>query len=209
MFENFKKSSSDLGNEVRENNKSDFPDFFDIHEQNHHVLETESVTYSEKVDRQNHELDAVESGEKFFDRNNSHEVGNYGEMKTDQDLRTKGYDRISNEMVTDIDENGHQGLDGVYYNAEGHPQYLIVDAKYGSAKLNPNTADGKQIDNRLDKDLGKDKADEIRLEKLFNPDNVGAYVAHVNENGNVSYDKLDRNANVVEKGVNIYEQGVL
>ena len=210
MFENFKKSSSDLGNEVRENNKSDFPDFFDIHEQNHHVLETESVTYSEKVDRQNHELDAVESGEKFFDRNNSHEVGNYGEMKTDQDLRTKGYDRISNEMVTDIDENGHQGLDGVYYNAEGHPQYLIVDAKYGSAKLNPNTADGKQmcdnwIDNRLDKDLGKDKADEIRLEKLFNPDNVGAYVAHVNENVNVSYDKLDRNANVVEKGVNIYE----
>ena len=96
MFENFKKSSSDLGNEVRENNKSDFPDFFDIHEQNHHVLETESVTYSEKVDRQNHELDAVESGEKFFDRNNSYEVGNYGEMKTDQDLRTKGYDRISN-----------------------------------------------------------------------------------------------------------------
>ena len=42
MFENFKKSSSDLGNEVRENNKSDFPDFFDIHEQNHHVLEAES-----------------------------------------------------------------------------------------------------------------------------------------------------------------------
>ena len=187
MFENFKKSSSDLGNEVRENNKSDFPDFFDIHEQNHHVLETESVTYSEKVDRQNHELDAVESGEKFFDCNNSHEVGNYGEMKTDQDLRTKGYDRISNEMVTDIDENGHQGLDGVYYNAEGKQ---MCD---------------NWIDNRLDKDLGKDKADEIRLEKLFNPDNVGAYVAHVNENGNVSYDKLDRNANVVEKGVNIYE----
>ena len=210
MFENFKKSNSDIGSEVRENNKSDFPDFFNSQEQNHHVMETEPVSYSENVDRQNHELDAVESGEKIFDRNNSHEVGNYGEMKTDQDLRTKGYERISNEMVTDIDENGHQGLDGVYYNPEGHPQYLIVDAKYGSAKLNPNTADGKQmcdnwIDNILDKDLGKDKADEIRLEKLFNPDNVGAYVAHVDENGRVSYDKLDGDANVIEKGVNIYE----
>ena len=94
-------------------------------------------------------------------------VGNYGEMKTDQDLREKGYKRISNDMVTDIDENGHQGLDGVYYNEKGSPQYIIVDAKYGSAKLNPNTADGKQmcenwIDKRLDKDLGKEKADEIR-----------------------------------------------
>lgn len=209
MFENFQKSSSDIGNEVRENKKSDFPDFFDSREQKYQDLETEPATYSENVDKQNHELEAVESGEKFFDRNNSHEVGNYGEMKTDQDLRTKCYERISNEMVTDIDENGHQGLDGVYYNPEGHPQYLIVDAKYGSAKLNPNTADGKQmcdnwIDNRLDKDLGKDKADEIRMEKLFNPDNVGAYVAHVDETGNVSYDKLDGNANVIEKGVNIY-----
>lgn len=210
MFENFKKSSNDIGSEVNENNKSDFPNFFNSQEHNHYTLDTESVTYSENVDKQNQELDAVENGKKFFDRNNSHEVGNYGEMKTDQDLRTKGYERISNEMVTDIDEQGHQGLDGVYYNLEGHPQYLIVDAKYGSAKLNPNTADGKQmcdnwIDKRLDKDLGKDKADEIRLEKLFNPDNVGAYVAHVDEDGNVSYDKLDGNANVIEKGVDIYE----
>lgn len=208
VFENFKKSNNDIGNEVSENNKSDFPDFFNNQEQNYYALDTESVTYSENVDRQNQELDAVESGKKFFDRDNSHEVGNYGEMKTDQDLRAKGYERISNEMVTDIDEQGHQGLDGVYYNPEGHPQYLIVDAKYGSAKLNPNTADGKQmcgnwIDNRLDKDLGKDKADEIRLEKLFNPDNVGAYVAHVDETGNISYDKLDGNANIIEKGVNL------
>ena len=208
--ENLKNAGSDIGNEVKENSKSDFPDFFSKSEQNGHLSETEPMSYSEQVDKQNHELDAVESGKKFFDRNNSHEVGNYGEMKTDQDLRTKGYERISKDMVTDIDENGHQGLDGVYYNPDGHPQYLIVDAKYGSAKLNPNTADGKQmcdnwIENRLDKDLGKDKADDIRMEKLFNPDNVGAYVAHVDENGNVSYDKLDENANVIERGVNIYE----
>lgn len=208
MLENLRDGASDAGKELKENNKSDFPDFFNKTEQDCRVPETEPISYPEKVDKQNHELEAVESGEKFFDRNNSHEAGNYGEMKADQDLRGKGYERISNEMVTDIDENGHQGLDGVYYNPEGHPQYLVVDAKYGSAKLNPYTADGKQmcdnwINNRLDKDLGKEKADGIRMEKLINPDNVGAYVAHVDENGNVSYDRLNGNADVIKRGVNI------
>ncbi len=208
VFENFKSFSNDIGNEVKESNQSDFPKFFEHSEQDMDASNIEPMSYSEKVDKQNHELDAVESGEKPFDRDNTHEVGNYGEMKTDQDLRVKGYKRISNDMVTDIDENGHQGLDGVYYNEKGSPQYIIVDAKYGSAKLNPNTADGKQmcenwIDKRLDKDLGKEKADEIRMEKLLNPDNVGAYVAHVEEDGKVSYDKLDENANVVERGVDL------
>ena len=41
------------------------------------------------------------------------------------------------------------------------------------------------------------------MEKLLNPDNVGAYVAHVEEDGKVSYDKLDENANVVERGVDL------
>lgn len=168
------------------------------------------LSYEDKVDLQEQELTAVESGEKDFNLANTHETGNYGEMKVDQDLRDKGYERISNEMVTDIDENGHQGLDGVYYNKDGEPQYLIVDAKYGTAQLNPNTKDGKQmsenwIDNRLDKDLGKDKADEIRMEKLFNLDNVGSYVAHVDAEGNVKYDKLDADANVIEKDVKINE----
>ena len=83
---------------------------------------------------------------------------------------------------------------------------MIVDAKYGSASLNPNTKDGKQmsenwIDQRLDKDLGKEKADELRMEKILNPDNVGACVAHVREDGKVTYDRLDDAANVIEKDV--------
>ena len=52
---------------------------------------------------------------------------------------------------------------------------------------------------------GKEKADEIRMEKILNPDNVGAYVAHVKEDGTVTYDKLDADANVVEKDVKINE----
>lgn len=196
---------SDVGNEVKEGGKSDFPSYFNSQEQGNDASETKEMTYSEKVDKQNDEIAAVEDGSKPFDRSNSNETGNYGEMKNDQKMRESGYVRISKEMVTDIDESGHQGIDGVYYNPNGEPQYAIVDAKYGSSQLK-DTADGKQmsdnwIENRLDSAVGKEKADEIRMEMAVNPDNVGKYVAHVDEKGNVSYDKLDGNANVVEKGV--------
>lgn len=215
MFESF----NDVKTDNLENSKSnDFPAF--LEEQISDVGNTQiesgeensekypEMTYDEKVKKQDQEISDVENGQKHFDRTNTNETGNYGEMKTDQDLRNKGYERISNEMVTDIDDSGHQGIDGVYYNPDGEPQFLIVDAKYGSAQLKPNTKDGKQmssnwIDKRLDKDVGKEKADEIRLEKIINPDNVGTYVAHVSEDGNVKYDKLDDNANVVEKDVKI------
>lgn len=215
MLENF----SNFGDEkIESSHNIDFPSFLSETENNCDGLSnvenvennSAEMSYSEKVDKQNQELDDVETGAKDFERSNTHETGNYGEMKTDQDLREKGYERISNDMVTDIDENGHQGLDGVYYNPNGKPQYLIVDSKYGSAQLNPYTKDGKQmsenwIDKRLDKDLGKEKADEIRMEKILNPDNVGSYVAHVKEDGTVTYDKLDADANVVEKDVKINE----
>lgn len=171
-------------------------------------FDVEKFTASTKdkyIDQQNDSINRVESGETSLDT--PQEKGNYGEMKTDQDLREKGYERISTDMVKDVNDPGHQGIDGVYYNPDGHPPYIIVDAKYGSAQLS-ETADGKQmsdnwIDKRLDDAVGKEKADEIRMEKLTNPDNVGSYVAHVDENGNVSYDKLDADGNVERKDVEI------
>lgn len=128
-------------------------------------------------------------------------------MKTDQDLRNKGYVRISKDTTTSIDDKGHQGIDGVYENPDGDPRYIIVDSKYGTSTLG-DTADGKQmsegwIDKRLDDAVGKEKADEIREAQLLDPDSVGSYVAHVDADGNVTYDKLDGDANVVEKDVEI------
>lgn len=138
---------------------------------------------------------------------NSLEKGNYGEMRTDQDLKEKGYERISVDRVTDLNDSNHQGIDGVYYKKGGKPEYLIVDSKYGSSQLG-ETSDGKQmseswIDNRLDNAVGKEKADEIRMEKIMNGDNVGSFVAHVDESGNVTYDKLDNNGNVTERNVQL------
>lgn len=135
---------------------------------------------------------------------NTQEKGNFGEMRTDQYMRELGYNRISKDMVTGLDDKGRKGLDGVYFKEGGHPPYAIVEAKYGSSDLNPNTLDGKQmsdkyIDNRLDAAVGKEKADEIRDAMLM--DDVGTYVSRIYENGDIRLDKLDNNANIVEEGV--------
>ena len=165
----------------------------------------EKIEKSEEISRQRREVSSVESGEKVLET--SLEKGNYGEMKTDIDLLEKDYERISLERVTDLEETSHRGIDGVYYNPEGEPQYIIVDAKFGTAQLS-ETADGKQmseawIDARLDAAVGKEKADEIRMEKLLNSENVGSYVAHVEETGTVTYDRLDDNADIAERNVQL------
>ena len=158
------------------------------------------------IEKQNKVIDQVDSNH-LQNELTTKEKGNYGEMKVDQNMRENGYDKISERMVTDLDAPLEKGIDGVYENKEGQPPIAIIDAKYGNAKLG-ETQDGKQmnsswIDNRLDEAVGKEKADEIRMEMIFNPDNVGSYVGHVDSNGNVSYDRLDGNAQVIEKDAKI------
>ena len=80
-----------------------------------------------------------------------------------------GYERVSLDRVTGLDNPIHQGIDGVYYNPEGTPQYIIAEAKYGSARLG-NTIDGPQMSdswingsNRLRKAVGIDKMADINI----------------------------------------------
>ena len=195
MFSEMKKPSEI--HETPESQKEKDIDIFD--------KMIKSIEKQEQISKQKQEVNAVESGKKIPET--SLEKGNYGEMKTDIDLKEKGYERISLERVTNLDETGHQGIDGVYYNPDGIPQYIIADAKYETAQLS-DTADGRQmsenwIDKRLDASVGKEKADEIRLEKIFNPDNVGSYIAHVSQDGKVTYDRLDSNANITERNVQL------
>lgn len=157
---------------------------------------------SQKQDRV---IESVESGEIVLETNQ--EKGNYGEMKVDQDLREKGYERISTDVVTDLKDPTHKGIDGVYYNPDGDPPYLIVDAKYDTAKLKDEIGDGRQmsqkwIDARLDDAVGKDVADEIRMAQL-NGD-VGCYVGKVAKGGDLTaeviYQQVDEAGEIV-KGV--------
>ena len=79
----------------------------------------------------------------------------------------QGYKRISIDKVTDLNAPIHKGLDGVYYNRNGQPSYIIGEAKYGRSVL-IKTRDGVQMSddwirgsNRLVNSVGDDLADQI------------------------------------------------
>lgn len=75
---------------------------------------------------------------------NNIQKGNYGEMKMDAYFESQGYERISLDKVTDLNTPTHQGIDGVYYNPDGHPPYIIGEAKYGSSKLGSTPRDANE-----------------------------------------------------------------
>lgn len=127
-------------------------------------------------------INAVEKGEMRL--SNNIQKGNYGEMKMDAYFENQGYERISLDRVTDLNAPSHQGIDGVYYNPDGHPPYIIGEAKYGSARLG-NTLDGPQMSddwiygsNRLANAVDKATYDDILIEgykkRLVNIDTSGA-----------------------------------
>ena len=128
--------------------------------------------------------------------------GNYGEMKMDIFYDELGYDRISLDRTTDLDAPAHRGIDGVYYNPDGHPPYVIAEAKFGSARLS-NTLDGKQmsdswIDKRLVDAVGEKKADAIILEMMINPDNVQKHLINISTNGDITMKSLDEYSNILK-----------
>lgn len=119
-------------------------------------------------------------GEKLTDA----EKGNLCEMMMDQYYISQGYTPLHNR-VTSLDDKGHQGIDGVYEreNVDGTKDYVIADAKFGTAQLNTTVDGTKQmsdewIDKRLDDCVGKEKADEIRDAYEDNPDSVRHEVYH-------------------------------
>lgn len=135
----------------------------------------------------------VENGDILL--SNNIQKGNYGEMKMDVYFKSQGYERISLDRVTDLNAPTHQGIDGVYYNLDGHPPYIIGEAKYGSSRL-AILADGttqmsdKWIIDRLENAVGEGVANDIKMEMILNPDNVGSILVHVSSNGEIDITKL-------------------
>ena len=135
----------------------------------------------------------VENGDILL--SNNIQKGNYGEMKMDVYFKSQGYERISLDRVTDLNAPTHQGIDGVYYNLDGHPPYIIGEAKYGSSRLailadgTPQMSD-KWIIDRLENAVGEGVANDIKMEMILNPDNVGSILVHVLSNGEIDITKL-------------------
>ncbi len=145
-------------------------------------------------------IDDVENGK--ISLTNNMQKGNYGEMKMDQYYESQGYERISTDKVTDLNAPTHQGIDGVYYNPDGHPPYIIAEAKYGSSKLStladgtPQMSDGwitggNKV-SRLEQSVGIDAADDILIE------GYDRILTHINTNGSISTYSIDSYGNIIK-----------
>ncbi|UUM62346.1 pre-toxin TG domain-containing protein [Streptococcus suis] len=131
--------------------------------------------------------------------------GNYGEMTTDEIFRQRGYERISLDITADLDNVTHHGIDGVYYNPDGHPPYIIAEAKYDKARLkylkSNGTRSGKQMDEKwILKNLEKSVGEEQYLEILneMHKSNVGTQLVKVKKTGVITIDNLDKNVNIIK-----------
>lgn len=156
---------------------------------------TAEVHTVEEIAKQQAEILKVRYGEEAL--SSSLKKGNFGEMVQDEYYRQFGYERISKDMVTGLDDAGRKGIDGVYYNPNGHPPYIISEAKYNKAKLGNTLSDGKQmskqwIENRLRKSVGKKQAREIIKQKALG--NVQSHLFNIKKNGNIIVNQLDEMA---------------
>ena len=66
----------------------------------------------------------------------------------------------------------YSSTNGVYYNLDGHPPYIIGEAKYGSSRLailadgTPQMSD-KWIIDRLENAVGEGVANDIKMEMIL------------------------------------------
>ena len=141
--------------------------------------------------------------------------GNYGEMTTDEVFRQQDYERISLAITADLDNVTHHGIDGVYYNPDGHPPYIIAEAKYGGSRLSYLKQNGtiktaidefgnlfkrKQMDeqwilDRIKQSVGLEES--LKIEKAMKIGQVGSQLVNIKQNGIITIDNLDKFANKI------------
>ena len=72
----------------------------------------------------------------------SHQKAAIGEKTAHDEMVKQGHTPLGN--TNGVYQPGQTGIDGVYKNASPPPDYIITEAKYGTAKLG-KTADGMQM----------------------------------------------------------------
>lgn len=154
---------------------------------------TSEVHTIDEIAKQQAEILKVQNGEEALSTNLK--KGNFGEMVQDEYYRQFGYDRISKDMVTDLGEGGHQGIDGVYYNPNGHPPYIIAEAKYNTSRLSKGLADGTDqmdyewIDKRLEQAVGEEHVAAIQDAVEFG--DVQSHLFNLKQGGHIIINQLD------------------
>ncbi len=117
------------------------------------------------------------------------EKGVFGEAKADEYMENSGFKKLNGNLVKEGDTPKGRGIDGVWENTKPPPDYVITEAKYGSANLNTLKDGTKQmspewIDARLDREVGPTTAAKIRDADLDG--SVERWVLKVDEPGNVT-----------------------
>lgn len=152
----------------------------------------------EEIAKQQAEILKVRDGEEAL--SSSLKKGNFGEMVQDEYYRQFGYERISKDMVTGLDDVGRRGIDGVYYNPNGNPPYIIAEAKYNTSRLSKGLADGTDqmdfewIDKRLDKAVSEEHSLAIRKSLLKPDSNVQSHLFNIKQDGDIIVSQLDEMA---------------
>ncbi len=141
----------------------------------------------------NNVLDGVEWYELDL-LNNTVRKGNFGEMVTDVDMYTKGYEP-KHIRTTNLDDQSvlDNGIDHVFQNPETG-EYIIVESKFNTSTLDQNVADGPQMSNawiegsnRLVNAVG----DQSLADEIINAGYIRV-VANISEiNGYIQYKLLN------------------
>lgn len=141
---------------------------------------------------------------------NSIRKSNFGEMVTDTDLFSKGYEPL-HVRRTNIDQPIDQGIDGVFKNPETG-EFLIVESKFGTSSLN-TLADGTRqmsdpwitnglnnASDRLFQEIGQD----VNLYNQIMQNGYTRLKAKVTETGIVSYKLINSDGYVILGNAGIF-----
>jgi len=150
--------------------------------------------------------------------------GNFGEIRTAQDLKMRGYEVISNSHATQLTEAGHQGLDIAAKDPHGTMD-IVADAKYkesaGRPTMNNTTNSGRQMSNRwlitpnqngtnrLQDALPADDAARISNKVTAGSRDLMRLAAKVEADGAVTYYEVDRLGNVTGNPVQVPPANVM
>lgn len=110
-------------------------------------------------------------------------------MKMDQYYDSLGFERISQDRVTSLDDPIHQGIDGVYQN-KSTGEYIIGEAKYNSSRLNKQTKQmsAPWIANKLPNSVGQNMSRQI-LKTGYQSN-----LYNIKANGSLNFKVLDAQA---------------
>lgn len=138
------------------------------------------------------------------------EKGALGEKVAHAKMKALGYERI--DLGGDY-VHGRAGIDGIYRNTKPPPEYVIMEAKYGAARLG-KTADGKQMskgwiegNDRLKDALSAE--DLIKVQDALDGGEVKSVLIRVEEAGKTKGRLLNSNGNIIrdknEKSILIWD----